>query len=279
MAFLRALSKMGLVQLSPEEAAALDVEAKNKNKKAPEMSMEDIDKLLAEDAKSEAAAAASKRAPAQKAAAPARAEPARPAARTTGASPSSSSPAASPSAAAPGAVVKNGARLQVGRPFEEIFKAAGVASSPYPAEKLLRLLDGLAAMDERTRKTAVMAMDAADDTWTIADPVLDAKRKIKVLVDEKQSLTEQLQAAEQTFSLEQEKLNAYQAEAKRVIREKITALEGQLERDLQQVAERRASMTSLIERDRDAARLEHDRVDKEVARLEQVPKGFEEALR
>ena len=59
-----------------------------------------------------------------------------------------------------------------GRSFDDIFASANLPISPYPAERLLRLLDGLREMDEPTRKAAVRAMDGADDSWTMADPVI-----------------------------------------------------------------------------------------------------------
>jgi hypothetical protein len=72
----------------------------------------------------------------------------------------------------------------------DIFAAAGVPDSPYPAEKLLRLLDGLRAMDAGTRKAAVLAMDAADDNWQIGDCIADADRKISALDAYKQQLNQ-----------------------------------------------------------------------------------------
>ena len=79
----------------------------------------------------------------------------------------------------------------------DIFAAAGVPDSPYPAELLLRLLDGLRAMDAGTRKAAVLAMDAADDNWQIGDCIADADRKISALDAYKQQLNAQLQDREQ----------------------------------------------------------------------------------
>ncbi|MDP2339430.1 MAG: methyl-accepting chemotaxis protein [Deltaproteobacteria bacterium] len=264
MAFLRALSKMGLVQLSPEEMAALEKKSK---KSGPEMTMAEIDKLLAEDAAAEAApppAAPTKKGPAP--AAPARPAPA-PAPRAPAKATTTTKPAPPP-----GVPIKAG-------PFDELYAAANVGASPYPAEQLLRLLDGLQAMDEQTRRMAVLAMDSADDSWTIADPVMDAKRKMRVLADGKTNLDATLAAAETAMKDEIAKLNAYEAEANKTIREKIASLEEQLANEVHQVSERRANLSALFERDRDAATAEHARFDAEVARLGTVPRHFETALR
>ena len=259
MAFLRALSKMGLVSLSPEEMAALE----KKSKKSPEMSMAEIDKLLAEDSAADPTPPAKAPAPARGAApAPAKA-PAKTTTTTTTAT----------------ATAKPPAGVKIGGPFDELYAAANLGESPYPAEQLLRLLDGLQAMDEQTRRMAVLAMDAADDSWTIADPVMDAKRKMKVLSDGKQALEGTLAAAEKTMQAEIQRLDAYEAEAQKTIREKVASLEAQLATEIHQVAERRANLTALFERDREAAAAEQARFDVEVARLGLVPRHFETALR
>jgi hypothetical protein len=80
--------------------------------------------------------------------------------------------------------------------FADIFAAAGVPDSPYPAEKLLRLLDGLRAMDAGTRKAAVLAMDAADDNWQIGDCLRDADLKISALEATNATVVAQLQDRE-----------------------------------------------------------------------------------
>ena len=62
--------------------------------------------------------------------------------------------------------------------FDDIYANAGVSPSAYPAERLLRLVDGLSAMDQATRLMAIKAMDAADESWTIDDPLADAAAKV-----------------------------------------------------------------------------------------------------
>lgn len=70
---------------------------------------------------------------------------------------------------------------QIALSFPEVYAAAGVPPSDYPAEQLLRLLEGLKAMDPATQRTVVAAMDAADDAWTIEDPIRDAEYKVQAL--------------------------------------------------------------------------------------------------
>ena len=65
--------------------------------------------------------------------------------------------------------------------LDDIYTAHGVGPSLYPAERLLRLVDGLSAMDVATRLMAIQAMDAADESWTIDDPLADAAAKVNAL--------------------------------------------------------------------------------------------------
>lgn len=261
MAFLSALAKLGLVELSAEETAA----AAKKTKKVPEMSMADIDKLIAQDAAETAAPT-----PRRTVAPPAAPAPAAPAARKT-------APAAveHPAPTPPPTTTQ----VQTGGSFDDLYASARVAASPFPAEKLLRLLDGLQTMDMVTRRVAVLAMDAADDTWTIGDPVLDAKRKIKVLADTKLRLDDQVQRAEEAMRNEIARLDAYQEQAKATIREKIAALQAQLDKELIELVGRRAGLQATFARDREAARAEHVRLDGETARLAVIPQHFESALK
>ncbi len=137
MAFLRALSKMGLVELDASELQELE----KKSKKEPAMSMEEIDKILAEEEKKDAQKGVT-----QKSGSPAQT----PSAATAQAS-SAASLKASPAASPAGSRGKVGA-IQVGKGFDLLYREAALSPSPYAAEKLLRLLDGLSAMDEATRK-------------------------------------------------------------------------------------------------------------------------------
>lgn len=78
----------------------------------------------------------------------------------------------------------------------EVYANAGVPASVYPAERLLRLVDGLSAMDEATRNLAIKAMDEADESWTIADPLKDASIKLQVLATYGASIQADLQQFE-----------------------------------------------------------------------------------
>lgn len=65
--------------------------------------------------------------------------------------------------------------------FDSIYAGFGVASASFPAERLLKVLEGLRAMDASNRRAAIAAMDAADDSWNVADVLADAARKVTAL--------------------------------------------------------------------------------------------------
>jgi len=226
---MKALAKLGLIELSEDERAGLG------SGEAPP-DAEDIERLLAETRAMTAANEAASAAPqAEEAPPPAQAAPI--------------------------------AGLPEGQPLDALYAQAEVPQSPYPAEQLLRLLDGLAAMEPSVRKAAVIAMDNADDTWTIGDAVLDAERKVHVLqraaaaLDDVVAATES-QAAEQTAAQD-----ARAAEASDKIRAQIAELEALLAEELSAVAGERARIDSHARQTRAARDRERARLNQEMDRL------------
>lgn len=167
-----------------------------------------------------------------------------------------------------------GAGLPEGCSFDEIYASAGVPPSPYPAERLLRLIDGLRAMDAATRRTAVQAMDAADDSWTIDDPVLDAQRKSRALQEWGAGLREQIAAAEQAASSEIAELKQREEQAVAEIRKQIAGLEKLLEREMQKTAEHIAGRQAEISAQRAALDRETQRLNAEIGRLGELARQF-----
>lgn len=249
-AFLKALSKMKLVELDEEEQKAV---AKDEGS---ELTMEEIDRILAEEDKANAAKAAGGAAPApaahprQAAAAPA------------------PTPSATPSAAGgSGAITED-------IPFDTLYSAAGTPPSTYPAEKLLKVLEGLKAMPPETRKAAVLAMDAADDAWSVADAVLDAERKIAVLEKERASLAQQVQSLAAHAEAEKSKRDQYIAQASESIRQQIQDLESKLQAEAAKMAQEKAELDAKVETARAAASREEARLGGEAQRLREVPQVF-----
>jgi len=179
--------------------------------------------------------------------------------------------------AAPAAAVGEAADDFEGVPLAEIFSAAGVADSPYPAEKLLRLLAGLRAMDAATRKAAVLAMDAADDNWQIGDSVNDAEQKIAALEAYKRQLADQMAKREQQTAelVSQIKLALDQSTA--AIRQQISELEQLLQREVTRTAQETTSVEAGLRQARESAARETRRLDAEIERLREIPTTFKAA--
>ena len=232
---------MKLVELDEEEQKRVDAEAE----KAPEMSLEEIDAILAAEAEK---AGGAPKVPQQRAA-----------------------PKPAPPPAVP---TTTKSEIAEDRPFQAIYAEAGVQEAPYTAEKLLRVLDGLKAMDPHTRKAAVIAMDAADEEWTIADAVLDAQRKIRVLEDTAQGVQMHLQQIQQTAAHEKSTRDDYLAKAAATIRAKIQELEETLQAETAQIATQKADIDGKVAAAVAAAARETARLQMEVQRLREIPATF-----
>lgn len=159
----------------------------------------------------------------------------------------------------------------------DIFAAAGVPDSPYPAEKLLRLLDGLRAMDAGTRKAAVLAMDAADDNWQIGDCIADADRKISALDAYKQQLNAQLQDREQRSAEVVNQIKLALDKSTAAIRTQIAELEQLLEREVTRAAQETTSVEAGLRAARESTAREARRMDAEIQRLREIPTSFKDA--
>lgn len=156
----------------------------------------------------------------------------------------------------------------------EVYEERGVAMSPYPAERLLKVLEGLKAMDPASRRVAVEAMDAADDGWTIADVVLDAQNKIQALHDEKTSITAKAEGAARHA---QDELKAREEQEQREIaeiRQQMAQLEALLEREVAKAAQEKAAIVAAGRAAQDAGMREVARLDVEVRRLQEIPDTF-----
>ena len=161
-----------------------------------------------------------------------------------------------------------------GKPFAEIFAEAGVPVSPFPAEKLLRLLEGLRAMDSTTRKAAVLAMDAADDNWEIGDSVNDAQRKIAALEAYKQGLATRLRGGEQQAEARMAEVRRDLEAATTAIRQQIAELEQLLERKITQSAQETTGIEADLRSTREAVARETRRMDAEIEHLREIPSQF-----
>ena len=234
--WLKALAKAGLVELS--ESDQEDMKARDEARSAEPVDGQDIDRILRESRDLMQGA------------------------EHPEAQPQPGTDAPPPPAAPTGPPVE----VVEGQDFSELY-AGQVAESPFPAEKLLRVMDGLKAMDPGTRRAAVMAMDAADDEWTVGDPLLDAQRKIQLLQSRTASLVASVAQAQAQAQAELEAQEQFKLQASSSIREQIAELEAMLEAELERVAHEKASIHSNLNETRASCAREAARYEAEIDRL------------
>jgi hypothetical protein len=159
-------------------------------------------------------------------------------------------------------------------PLDQIYSEAGVPASPFPAERMLKVLAGLRAMDINTRRAAVMAIDAADDNWKIEDVLLDTDRKIKALEAHKALLVQQAAAAQSAAGEEIAARDRKQQEAVASIRQQMADLQGLMEREVANATHDKKDAEARGINAREAALRESARLDQEIARLREIPDTF-----
>lgn len=160
------------------------------------------------------------------------------------------------------------------RPFEDIYAEQSVQASAFPAEKLLRILDGLAALDPAARNAAVHALDAADDAWTVDDALLDAERKTRALAAARSQLEQQARASLEQARAAVAERDQRQQDAVGRIRSQIADLEGLLEREVTRATEEKTALENAARATKDACLREVARLDAETGRLKRLAATF-----
>ncbi|MES2356478.1 MAG: methyl-accepting chemotaxis protein [Pseudomonadota bacterium] len=156
----------------------------------------------------------------------------------------------------------------------EIYKNESVPPSAYPAERLLRLLNGLSAMDEVTRITAIKAMDEADESWTIADPVADANAKIRALVAHSQRIEWSLIQLETETLTQIDEVRARQEQATGSIRKQIADLEALAARELDRANKETAEHEGRLKAAKEQTTRELDEIKKTSTQLQNLAAVF-----
>jgi hypothetical protein len=160
------------------------------------------------------------------------------------------------------------------RPFDDIYAEQSVAPAAFTAEKLLKILDGLAALDPAARIAAVRALDAADDAWTIDDALLDAERKTRALGNARATLEQQARAALEQARRDVTERDQRQQDAVGGIRKQIADLEALLEREVARATEEKAAFENSARATKEACLREVARLDAEADRLKRLAATF-----
>lgn len=162
------------------------------------------------------------------------------------------------------------ATLSAGQELPAIYAAAGVPDSPYSAEMLIRVAEGLRALPLPQARAAVEAMDAADDRWTVGDVMLDAERKIAALLGVEQGMDAQRSAAEATYEQQAASIDQALAETQAEVGKRIAELEALLAEAHEAATVERARALSELEATRAACSAEIKRLQSEAMRLGRV---------
>ncbi len=181
-----------------------------------------------------------------------------------GAAPEPAAPAGMPAAethAAPAAPVPDGQTL------EQVYATGQVPACSYPAERLLRLVAGLNAMEETLRRQTIHAIDAADESWTIDDPLGDAAAKVAAIEQHASGLRAGLGQAETQAQAELAELRRKQDAAVAEVKRQIADLEGLLTREVTRGAQESAAIESALQMKKEA-------VSQELATLSRAAADF-----
>ena len=262
--WLKALATVGLVELNEKEQSEAQARAAARDKRAQAAPPDEdaLERELRETRERLGHAASLAESVAEEPSPPPPPEPT-----------SAAAPPPLPSDAAPPV---GDASQASGRLLQDIYAEARIAASPYPAEKMLRVLDGLRAMEPAVRKAAILAMDSADDAWTIEDVLLDATRKTKALqgaiLAVQQAGAQRAEAAQQALT-EQDN---YLEQATASIRQQISELEVLLQEETRKVTEEKARIQGQLGAEVQAGAHQIARYTQEVARLGELPGTFGE---
>ena len=158
--------------------------------------------------------------------------------------------------------------------LDTLYANAGIAPAQYPAERLLRLLDGLSTMDQATRLMAIKAMDAADESWTIADPLGDAAAKVAALAAHGDDLQRKLQQLEAQTQNQLDSVLSRQEKVVGDIHKQISELEALVARELARTEQETAAKQASLQAARDQTAAELAAIAQTSARLQSLATQF-----
>jgi hypothetical protein len=185
---------------------------------------------------------------------------------------SSTSPPPMPMAA--GEAVPAMAGVEEGLDFAQIYARQGVADAGFPVERLIKLVDGLKALDPTTRRAAIGAMDVADETWSMDQVLADADAKIAALRGHQRHLQGNADALVQANQARIAELEGSRDTRLADLRQQIAALEAQIQDAVGATAADIARLQSESESNKAALARETQRLDAQVLSLEELAAQF-----
>lgn len=185
---------------------------------------------------------------------------------------SSTPPPPMPTAA--GEAVPAMAGVEEGLDFAQIYARQGVADAGFPVERLIKLVDGLKALDPTTRRAAITAMDVADETWSMEQVLADAEAKIAALRGHQRSLQASADALVHANQSRIAALESSRDTRLTDLRQQIAALEAQIQEAVGATAADVARLQSESESNKAALARETQRLDAQVLGLEELAAQF-----
>jgi hypothetical protein len=184
----------------------------------------------------------------------------------------STAPPPLPRDAAPAAPAVAG--IEEGLSFADIYARQGLTEAQFPVERLLKLVDGLRALDPATRRAAITAMDVADETWSMEQVLADADAKVAALRGHQRQMQGTADAVVQS---NRERIAALEnSRDGRVaeLRQQIAALEAQIQDAIGTAAADVAKLQSESESNKAALLRETQRIDAHILNLDELVAQF-----
>lgn len=164
--------------------------------------------------------------------------------------------------------------VEEGLDFAEIFARQGVVDAGFPVERLVKLVDGLKALDPTTRRAAITAMDVADETWSMDQVLADADAKIAALRGHQRHLQGNADALVRANQARIAELESSRDARLADLRQQIAALEAQIQDAVGATAADIARLQSESESNKAALARETQRLDAQVLSLEELAAQF-----
>ncbi|NOT87495.1 MAG: hypothetical protein HOP03_04870 [Lysobacter sp.] len=169
--------------------------------------------------------------------------------------------------------------VEEGLTFVDIYARQSVAEASFPVERLLKLVEGLRALDPTTRRAAIMAMDVADETWSMEQVLADADAKMAALRSHQRQMQE---AANGVVQANRERVGALESSRDgrlAELRQQISALEAQIQDAIGTTAADVAKLQSESESNKAALLRETQRIDAHVLNLQELAAQFRPAAK
>lgn len=172
------------------------------------------------------------------------------------------------------AVAGEAVGVEEGLTFADIYLRQNVTEAQFPVERLLKLVEGLRALDPTTRRAAIMAMDVADETWSMDQVLADADAKMAALRGHQRQMQG---AADAVVQANRERVAALETSRDgrlAELRQQIAGLEAQIQDAVGSTAADVARLQSESESNKAALLRETQRIDAHVLNLQELVAQF-----